>query len=159
MNQEQRQKCDNVLHLFNNKTISHIDAISQIESILTPSTDAVSKDKIINRYPELIGFPLWYHKMNIEMMLDEYASQRTAELEAKVNELEGKVPKWISVEERLPEQHKDVLVYDSHDTEVRSLYFDGQNRFINLDKDDDRTEYIKKWMTLPKNPAQENKER
>ena len=84
--------------------------------------------------------------------LQEYRL-KTADMEKRIQELEAQVPKWISVDERLPERSEltdDKLVL------VDSVLYGGimvcefkNCKFIDHIDDTNVTEYIERWMPLP----------
>lgn len=84
--------------------------------------------------------------------LQEYRL-KTADMEKRIQELEAQVPKWISVEERLPERSEltdDKLVL------VDSVLYGGimvckfkNCKFIDPIDDTNVTEYVERWMPLP----------
>lgn len=73
---------------------------------------------------------------------------------AYIQQLEAKVPRWISVEERLPEAHKNVLVYMTNPIgwwKVEIDWMDEQGWVCSAD-----TEWhtITHWMPLPEVPKE-----
>ena len=72
---------------------------------------------------------------------------------AYIKQLEAKVPKWISVEEMLPNQYEDVLTF-SNDNELLICHYDGHGWIVVFDgcyNDGDVTH----WMYLPQDPRTE----
>lgn len=70
-----------------------------------------------------------------------------------IEQLEAKVPKWISVEERVPNQYEDVLAF-SNDNELLICHYDGNGWIVSFDgcyNDGDVTH----WMYLPQDPRTE----
>ena len=77
----------------------------------------------------------------------------TAELQKRVEELEGQVPKWISMEERLPERAE---LTDDNLVLVDSCLYAGimvceykGAKFIDPIDGSNITEYITRWMSIP----------
>lgn len=73
------------------------------------------------------------------------------ELTEKVAQLEAAQPKWISVEERLPENDDNYLVFtsDKNEAEIATYYGDGEwltHDLTNL------TRLVTHWMPLPSMP-------
>lgn len=76
---------------------------------------------------------------------------RIGELTEKVAQLEAAQPKWISVEERLPENDDNYLVftYDKNEAEIATYYGDGEwltHDLTNL------TRLVSHWMPIPSMP-------
>ena len=63
-------------------------------------------------------------------------------------------PKWISVEERLPEENKSVLVFDEYNGVGISFYTRYTNSFVGLSKDV-LFGSVTHWMPLPQAPEVE----
>ena len=82
------------------------------------------------------------------------AADAIEELESYCKELESKVPHWISVEERLPENGKFVLVSDGDD-------IDTACRYKALTQDEVETFFwdsvleVTHWMPLPEPPKED----
>lgn len=98
-------------------------------------------DEWVNRLPE-------FHLANKQY---QQLQQRIAELEQRNNELEAQVPKWISVEDKLPPIDTWVLWIDGDKT------MDPRGSDYHIDKITERGEclmnYIHNytyWMPLPK---------
>lgn len=79
-------------------------------------------------------------------------------LRDKVKQLEAQVPKWISVQERLPEEYKPVLVYAKHTPEYFSDWsvvmedvWLGDGWDCNADTD---VHEVTHWMPLPEPPVE-----
>lgn len=71
----------------------------------------------------------------------------------RIQQLEAKVPKWISVEDELPNEYKDVLTF-SNDNEILICHYDGHGWIVSFDgcyNDGDVTH----WMYLPQDPRTE----
>lgn len=98
----------------------------------------------------------------LEKLLHESFERNAPALEAayglagKVKQLEAKVPKWISVKERMPEEYKPVLVYAKHTPEYFSDWFAvmedtwlGDSWECNGDSD---VHEVTHWMPLPEPP-------
>ena len=73
------------------------------------------------------------------------------ELTEKVAKLEAAQPKWISVEERLPENDDNYLVFtsDKNEAEIATYYGDGEwltHDLTNL------TRLVTHWVHLPSMP-------
>ena len=73
------------------------------------------------------------------------------ELTEMVAQLEAAQPKWISVEERLPENDDNYLVFtsDKNEAEIATYYGDGEwltHDLTNL------TRLVTHWMPLPSMP-------
>lgn len=76
------------------------------------------------------------------------------ELTEKVAQLEAAQPKWISVEEKLPENDDNYLVFtsDKNEEEIATYYGDGEwltHDLTNL------TRLVTHWMPLPEPPKEE----
>ena len=76
------------------------------------------------------------------------------ELTEKVAQLEAEQPKWISVEERLPENDDNYLVFtsDRNAAEIATYYGDGEwltHDFTNL------TPLVTHWMPIPQMPKED----
>ena len=80
------------------------------------------------------------------------------ELTEKVAQLEAAQPKWISVEERLPEKPCSVLV-SVHGIILKGWYEDGSFEMISGYKFNayDRNSVIAYWMPLQEPPKEESK--
>ena len=77
-----------------------------------------------------------------------YYEDFAADTLAYIQQLEAQVPKWISVEERLPENDGNYLVFtsDKNDAEIANYYGDGEwitHDFTNL------ILLVTHWMPLP----------
>lgn len=75
---------------------------------------------------------------------------------AYIKQLEGQVPRWIPVEERLPEGDEDVLVYIHNyqdETFVDVGYYKSSSKkwacYASTERDD-----ITHWMPLPEPPEE-----
>ena len=87
----------------------------------------------------------------------EYIQQlerKIGELTEKVAQLEAAQPKWISVEERLPENDDNYLVFtsDRNAAEIATYYGDGEwltHDFTNL------TPLVTHWMPIPQMPKED----
>lgn len=78
-----------------------------------------------------------------------------ADLEVRISQLEAQSPRWISVEERLPEDCKDVLVRIARGDASRIVcawLLNGEWHYLNVRCDGDRVTY---WMPLPEPPEEE----
>ena len=78
----------------------------------------------------------------------------------KLNATNDALPRWISVEERLPEDSVKVLVYDALNLQERVMYayadgswWDERDRFYCNVEDGDITH----WMPLPEPPKEVSK--
>ena len=69
--------------------------------------------------------------------------------EARIKELEQAQPKWISVEDRLPDNHSYVLVLGHGGTQFISLF--TNNRFYRQSASK-RLDSVTDWMPLPQQP-------
>lgn len=187
MTQEQREEIKEwliksfqvVLTNSNKATISQV--IDQIENIITPPIDGGTKEEIIEPFTFMLneaeGIKVLTHGRAMEAM-ETYASLRTTQLEAKVNELESSLSKerearqWISVEERLPDADERKgsdrvfaiwLHSDGHKSlEIMAYCFiedgDGYYAWCNCygdiygDPENDDNYNIIAWMPLPQPP-------
>ena len=72
-----------------------------------------------------------------------------------IQQLESQVPKWISVEERLPENDNDVLIMTPTGVSIGycNIYCGYWADYIN-DEDD----HITHWMPLPEPPKEEERD-
>ena len=78
------------------------------------------------------------------------------ELTEKVSQLEEEQPKWTSVEEKLPENDDNYLVFtsDKNEVEIATYYGDGEwltHDLTNL------TRLVTHWMPLPLPPKEDVK--
>ena len=79
---------------------------------------------------------------------------RNLEAADMLEQLEAAQPKWISVEERLPENDDNYLVFtsDRNAAEIATYYGDGEwltHDFINL------TPLVTHWMPIPQMPKED----
>lgn len=73
---------------------------------------------------------------------------------ALIQQLEAQVPKWISVEDRLPETFESVIVLAKH--EMLICHHDGDEWVINYDGEYAGYDYeITHWMPLPESPKED----
>lgn len=93
----------------------------------------------------------------------EYIQQlenQIGELTEKVEQLEAEQPKWISVYERLPDNHGnfitqihcdngDWIEVNTFDHTEKEWWHDAGNRTV------EATEFVTHWMTLPAPPKEE----
>ena len=68
--------------------------------------------------------------------------------------IEDAQPKWISVKDRLPEDDRNVLVYDDHDIQFWVAWHDESNNKW-YTQEGDRVYGVTHWMPLPKLPEGE----
>lgn len=61
-------------------------------------------------------------------------------------------PQWVSVEERLPGPHKDVLIYDQYGIGFAARHRDG---FFYESREPEPLKSVTHWMPLPEPPAQD----
>lgn len=75
---------------------------------------------------------------------------------AYITQLEARVPKWISVEDRLPEYFKSVLIYCPTNVNIYDAYLDMHCmwRFFNYGAGQIISEKVTHWMPLPKPPKE-----
>lgn len=79
-----------------------------------------------------------------------------ADASAMIQQLEAQVPKWISVEDGLPETFESVIVLTKH--EMLICHHDGDEWVINYDGEYAGYDYeITHWMPLPELPKEEEK--
>ena len=71
---------------------------------------------------------------------------------AYIQQLEAQVPRWIPVEERLPEKHKIVLVFLAYGTITTGVH-NGELWWDDLNIVHD--ENVTHWMALPEPPKEE----
>lgn len=83
------------------------------------------------------------------------AQDKTYDALAYIQHLESLVPRWIPVEERLPEPFKAVLVYCPEHKNIYEVYMDlnGVWRFFDYGIGK-QTEPATHWMPLPKSPGE-----
>lgn len=84
--------------------------------------------------------------------LSDGGSELAADTLVYIHQLEAQVPKWISVEERLPENDVDVLVYDRLD-EIGVCQYSSVLRKFFGDVEGTYAE-VTYWMPLPKVPEE-----
>lgn len=74
---------------------------------------------------------------------------------AYIQQLEAQVPKWISVEERLPEDDDDVLMMTDMGMSMgyycRDSFIDSWVDYVNSD-----SKCVTHWMPLPEPPKEDN---
>lgn len=71
--------------------------------------------------------------------------------QARIKELEAQIPKWISVEDRLPETFDRVLVFNEYDgINISWLQPDGKRFSVKTAYPDRPTH----WMPLPEAPKE-----
>lgn len=70
---------------------------------------------------------------------------------AYIQQLEAQVPKWISVEERLPENDDDVLIITEFGTSMG--YYDIYRDYW-LDYVNSESNIVTHWMPLPEGPKE-----
>lgn len=75
-----------------------------------------------------------------------------AQIKAMTKQLEAAQPKWISVEERLPEPYKDVLVLNWN--RVRMGYYAEDCEAWAVNDMITNTEEVTHWMPLPEPPEE-----
>lgn len=68
---------------------------------------------------------------------------------AYIKQLEEQIPRWIPVEERLPEKHQGVIVH-CKDGYVTLMCYDGRDWSWNGKQDNSGTH----WMPLPEPPKE-----
>ena len=76
------------------------------------------KFQVFHKYVEdIMGRPIWTHELGIESIVDEIKEKSKDDFIALcADESRSESPiKWTPVNERLPEDHKDVLIYLSSD--------------------------------------------
>ena len=71
-----------------------------------------------------------------------------------IEALEAAQPKWISVEEKLPENDDNYLVFtsDKNEAEIATYYGDGEwltHDLTNL------TRFVTRWMQIPQPPKED----
>ena len=71
------------------------------------------------------------------------------DLKDKIVELEGSQPKWISVDDRLPEEFQEVLSFAGHNGIAHSIYRAGSFK-KNLVVWEHQA--VTHWMPLPEQP-------
>jgi hypothetical protein len=79
----------------------------------------------------------------------------SAQVQERFAELEAAIPRWISVEDELPENNGDYLcIYtvDSRQQEPRIFTFYAKRFVVRSDY----TEWITHWMPLPAPPVENN---
>lgn len=70
-----------------------------------------------------------------------------------IQQLEAQVPKWISVEERLPENDANYLVFTSAANEVDLATYYGDGEWLAPDLCN-LTRFVTHWMPLPEAPKE-----
>lgn len=106
----------------------------------------------------------WRRYDTVLMHIDEYRNYckavgiDTGETDIKEDIETKKFPDWIKCSERLPEYHKDVLVYTPH-TGVTTAFFDFEDIpkfkefwYSAYDGDPLPDQFVTHWMPCPKNP-------
>lgn len=79
--------------------------------------------------------------------------QRNADALAYIQQLEGKVPQWISVKDRLPETDNYCIVFEpGYGCEVCMYYGDGEWLTRDLSN---VTRLVSHWKPLPELPEEE----
>lgn len=80
-----------------------------------------------------------------------------ANLQSEIWQLKQQVPHWISVEERLPEAHKIVLVYVTNQIGLWTVKIDWMDERGWVCSADSEWHIITHWMPLPSGPKEEEK--
>ena len=84
------------------------------------------------------------------------SDQRVSELLDEVDELESKIPRWISVEERLPEHEDDVLLYvEDYGSWITLGRKSGDGWYVNEAAEGGGPKPLDRfthWMPLPEPP-------
>ena len=101
------------------------------------------------------------HHMN---QLRDAAAGRALQMEERVHQLEAKLPRWIPVEERLPEKDADdnvlVIVNGKHrgtlfeDAYMMANFYPGEGWIIEGYEEWEKPE-VSYWMPLPHAPKEE----
>ena len=103
-------------------------------------------------------------KSNCSWCLNGYQCERDAHTLAYIQQLESQVPKWISVDERLPEDDSAVLVYAVGNNEnscVAMTSYTHHMHGYNIEGWRSPWQYffyerkITHWMPLPEPPEEE----
>ena len=102
-----------------------------------------------------------------EDVLDEAASA-LEQLQAENEKLKAQVPRWIPVEERLPEKHSEYIVCACDEGEpideriwgdtvvVCADYYDGAFTWSEGNTEYDISDIVTHWMPLPEAPKEGN---
>lgn len=82
----------------------------------------------------------------------DYDCKALGEARKRIAELEAQAPKWISVEERLPDDHKRVLIAVQFENgiSIHTTGFSGGAWYVTLLD----SEYVTHWMPLPEPPKE-----
>ena len=88
-------------------------------------------------------------------------AELTMDAFAYIKQLEASVPRWIPVEERLPEKYvalkyeysSDLLVYDGKN--IRTAYYFHTTEVWHNAEDEDETVNVTHWMPLPEPQEEE----
>lgn len=112
----------------------------------------------VRQHPDVAMYVPPYQLSAAADAIDEL-SRRAAEWEVIAESwqkacegLEGRIPRWVSVAERLPEKYTHNLVY-SNETGIDILYFGSRGLF--QDYHSDEIKGITHWMQLPAPPREE----
>lgn len=84
---------------------------------------------------------------------DTYAKSHALEY---IEQLEVQLPKWISVEERLPDIDAEVLIYTNEGL-YNAAQYSGEERFWTLERNPDcwvTALGVTHWMLLPEAPKE-----
>ena len=84
----------------------------------------------------------------------ESAMQEASDFLKEINEAQSKIPRWISVEERLPGKGTVVLVM-WHGEMAFARYTPHRLGWYNLDTRYDSSNAVSHWMPLPDPPKEE----
>ena len=83
----------------------------------------------------------------------DYDCKALGEARKRIAELEAQVPKWICVEERLPENDANYLVFTSAANEVDLATYYGDGEWLAPDLCN-LTRFVTHWMPLPEAPKE-----